>query len=181
MVYAHSITNDPGYKAAASTMRGVPEEQHLAQAGACSHYSNGNSCSLEERAEQGDHEAMKQLASQGDSYWLLVVAESAIEQDDPVEAWKWQFVALLHELDLTRSTLRAYHDEGSNAGEFYDSDFGGSMHIDGNEGLTLPKISDEQKSIAKATAEQVCYRTLKTDVTLGARGDVADLQPSPVG
>ncbi|MDT4860680.1 hypothetical protein FQZ97_952550 [compost metagenome] len=64
-------------------------------------------------------------------------------------------MALHYELDLTKSTMRAYHDGGSNAGEFYDSDFGGPMYVDGDEGLDLPTISDEQKLIAKAMAEQL--------------------------
>lgn len=152
MIYA-AITNDPDYRAAASTMKGVPEEQqwhkHLPED------ANNHSYSLEERAEEGDHEAMQQLASQGDSYWLRVVAQSAIEQGESVEAWKWQFVALHHGLDLTESTKRAYHDGGSNDGEFYDSDFGGPMHVDGYEGLRLPEISDAQKAAAKELAEQL--------------------------
>lgn len=151
MVYA-AITNDPDYIAAASTMKGVPEEQQWHKP--LPEDANNHSYSLEERAEKGDHEAMQQLASHGDSYWLRVVAQSVIEQGESVEAWKWQFVALHHGLDLTESTMRAYHDGGSNAGEFYDSDFGGPMYVDGDEGLVLPKIGDEQKSIAKAMAEQ---------------------------
>lgn len=152
MVYA-AITKDSAYKAAASSMKGVPEEQEWHKPVPAD--TNGDSESLEERAELGDHEAMQQMARQGDSYWLRVVAKSAMERGDSVAAWKWHFVALHHELDLTKSTMHAYHDGGLNNGEFYDSDFGGPMYVGGDEGLELPTISDEQKSIAKAMAEQL--------------------------
>ena len=156
--------NAPSYRERAVNMKGDIEWRALAET-ATSHEErnrwlwqaadDGDDSALEELARKGDSGAAEQLALWGDQHWLREVAEQAIEQGDSVAAWKWHFVALHYELDLTESTMRAYHDGGSNAGEFYDSDFGGPMYVDGDEGLELPKIGDEQKSIAKAMVEQL--------------------------
>jgi hypothetical protein len=148
---AVSMTGEIDWRALAKTASSN-EERHrwLWQAA-----DDGDDSALEELAQEGDSSAAAQLALWGDQHWLCEVVELAIELGDSVAAWKWHFVALHHELDLTKSTMRAYHDGGSNAGDFYDSDFGGPMYVAGNEGLELPKISDEQMSIAKAMAEQL--------------------------
>lgn len=156
--------NAPSYRERAVNMTGDIDWRALAET-ASSHEDrnrwlrqaadDGDDSALEELARKGDSGAAEQLALWGDQHWLREVAELAIEQGDPVAAWKWYFVALHYELDLTESTMRAYHDGGSNAGEFYDSDFGGPMYVDGDNGIELPKIGDEQKSIAKAMAEQL--------------------------
>jgi len=49
-------------------------------------------------------------------------------------------LASLHGVDLTASSMRAYHDGGPHHGEVYDSDFGGAMYADGDEGLRIPPI-----------------------------------------
>jgi hypothetical protein len=157
-------TNDPSYRERAVNMTGDIDLRALAET-ATSHEErnrwlqeaaeDGDESALQELAQEGDRSAAEQLALWGDQHWLREVAELAIEQGDSVAAWKWHFVALHHELDLTESTMRAYHDGGSNAGDFYDSDFGGPMYVAGDEGLELPKIGNEQKSIAKAMAEQL--------------------------
>ena len=64
-------------------------------------------------------------------------------------------VALARGEDLTRSTLAARHDGGSNDGEFYDSDFGGPLYVDGEEGLALPELAREQHREAKAKAQDL--------------------------
>ena len=156
--------NAPSYRERAVNMTGDVDWRALAETASSHEERNrwlwqaaddGDDSALEELARKGDSGAAEQLALWGDQHWLREVAEQAIEQGDSVAAWKWHFVALHHELDLTESTMRAYHDGGSNAGEFYDSDFGGPMYVDGDEGLELPMIGDEQKSIAKAMAEQL--------------------------
>lgn len=156
--------NAPSYRERAVNMTGDIDWRALAETAASHEERNrwlwqaaddGDDSALEELARKGDSGAAEQLALWGKQHWLREVAEQAIEQGDSVAAWKWHFVALHYELDLTESTMRSYHDGGSNAGEFYDSDFGGPMYVDGDEGLELPKIGDEQKSIAKAMAEQL--------------------------
>lgn len=156
--------NAPSYRERAVNMTGDIDWRALAET-ATSHEErnrwlwqaadDGDKSALEELAQEGDSSAAEQLALWGDQHWLREVAELAIEQGDPIAAWKWHFVALHYELDLRKSTMRAYHDGGSNDGEFYDSDFGGPMYVAGYEGLVLPKIGDEHKSIAKAMAEQL--------------------------
>jgi hypothetical protein len=67
-------------------------------------------------------------------------------------------VALARGEDLTISTLAARHDGGSNDGEFYDSDFGGPLYVDGDEGLVLPELDRAQHREAKATARDILRR-----------------------
>jgi hypothetical protein len=156
--------NAPSYRERAVNMTGDIDWRALAKTAASHEERNrwlrqaaddGDNSALEELARNGDSGAAEQLALWGDQHWLREVAELAIEQGDSVAAWKWHFVALHHELDLTTSTMSAYHEGGPNAGEFYDSDFGGNVYVDGYEGLELPKISDKQKSIAKTMAQQL--------------------------
>lgn len=156
--------NAPSYRERAVNMTGDIDWRALAET-ATSHEErnrwlwhaadDGDKFALEELAQEGDSSATEQLALWGDQHWLREVAELAIEQGDPIAAWKWHFVARHYELDLTKSTMRAYHDGGSNDGEFYDSDFGGPMYVAGYEGLVLPKISVEQTLIAQAMAKQL--------------------------
>jgi hypothetical protein len=156
--------NVPSYRERAVSMTGEIDWHALAETASSHEERNrwlrqaaddGDDSALEELAQEGDSSAAEQLALWGDEHWLREVAELAIEQGDSVAAWKWHFVALYYELDLTESTMRAYHDGGSNDGDFYDSDFGGPLYAAGDEGLELPTISDEQKSIAKVMAEQL--------------------------
>ncbi|MNV95308.1 hypothetical protein D3C71_1901880 [compost metagenome] len=67
----------------------------------------------------------------------------------------WQHLALKFGADLTKSTVRAYHDGGSHNGEFYDSDFGGPLFVDGDEGLQLPPLSRAGQSAAKGKAQTI--------------------------
>lgn len=73
--------------------------------------------------------------------WLRDAAARALSANDPVRAWALQYVALVRDEDLTSSTLAARHDGGSNNGEFYDSDFGGPLYVDGDEGPSWIKTS----------------------------------------
>lgn len=157
-------TNDPSYRERAVNMTGDIDWRALAETASSDEERNrwlrqaaddGDDSALEELAQEGDSSAAEQLALWGDQHWLREVAEHAIEQGDSVAAWKWHFVALHYELDLTESTLSARHDGGSHAGGFYDSQIGGPMYIDGDVGLELPAISNEQRSIAEAMAKQL--------------------------
>ncbi len=110
---------------------------------------------LEALASEGDVEAMQQLAIAGDTYLLRELAERALEEGQVVEAWAWQHIALKHRHDLTKSTLAARHEGGANHGEFYDSDFGGPLFVDGEEGLELPQLTRSQKAEAKRWAQEL--------------------------
>lgn len=122
----------------------------------------GHPTALEQLAREGDQDAAnKQLALEmaqaiaGDLGLIRGLAYDALRDGDAVGAWKWYFVALHHDVDLTQSTMRAYHEGGVRDGQLYNSDFGGSMYADGDEGLELPNISRKQKSLAKAMARQL--------------------------
>lgn len=113
---------------------------------------------LQEMAHLGDPWAEDRVGSRADSGWLRRVAERALDQGDVHRAWTWQYVALARGADLTRSTLAARHDGGLNDGQFYDSDFGGPLYVDGDEGLNLPEISKADHKAAKAKAQEILRR-----------------------
>nr|WP_315849770.1 hypothetical protein [uncultured Rhodoferax sp.] len=126
----------------------------------------GDTSALDKLATEGDQDAMHELTIQevakavaGNATFLRGFAEEALRDGDVVASWKWQFVALRHGLDLTKSTLSARHDGGSQDGDFYDSDFGGPMYASGDEGLELPDISDEQMKVARSMAKQLLAET----------------------
>ena len=115
----------------------------------------GSLRALETLAYQGDAWAEDRFVKYADSYWLRRFAERALENGDTLRAWTWQYVALRDHCDLTHSTLRARHSEGSNAGQLYDDDVGGPMYVDGDEGLELPELTTEQHSEAKSIARNI--------------------------
>ena len=125
---------------------------------------------LRAAAEQGSRTAMEALASEGDAWaedrvaewaddqWLRSAAERALDAGDVVRAWTWQYLALEHGVDLTHSTMAAYHDGGERDGQFYDSDFGGPLYAGGDEGLVLPDLDAFSHEVAKAKAEAIFSR-----------------------
>ncbi len=123
----------------------------------------GELSALEELAGQGDAWAEERFAQQGDIYWLRMAAERAVVVGDAMRAWTWQYLALEHGVDLTRSTMAAYHDGGQQDGQFYDSDFGGPMYVDGDEGLVLPAVSHAEQQAAKAQARKIFAKRPKGD------------------
>lgn len=116
---------------------------------------------LEHLVSVGDAWALDQVAQGGDAYWMRMAADCALDAADVLGAWTWQYLALEHGEDLTRSNMRAYHDGGSNDGQFYDSDFGGSMYVAGDEGLELPAMSDEDHRKALSKALEIYAQTEK--------------------
>lgn len=119
----------------------------------------GSASALQQLADGGDLWALERLAEQGDSVALRALAEEALERGDLVRAWVWQHLALSHGVDLTRSTMRAYHDGGPNDGEFYDSDFGGTLYVDGEEALVLPALEEAEQRRATSLAREIHDRT----------------------
>jgi TPR repeat protein len=119
---------------------------------------NGSRSALEELAHQGDTWAEERVAEWGDIHWLRSAVERALEKGDGLLAWTWQYLALKRGSDLTRSTMAAYHDGGQQDGQFYDSDFGGPMYVNGDEGLVLPKLRRTLHHVAKAKANAIFSR-----------------------
>jgi len=68
---------------------------------------------------------------------VIEIIEAASNDE---EKWFWYFVGLQHGIDVTQSNLRAIH---ADTGEDYD-DYG-PMDVVGDEGLSLPAISDQIK------------------------------------
>lgn len=118
----------------------------------------GSDSALRTLAGNGDAWAQERLAEHGDIDALRDLAERAVENGDLVKAWTWQHLALLNGVDLTVSTMRAYHDGGQQHGEFYDSDFGGAMYADGDEGLRLPPLQIAEDQRAKSLAREIHAR-----------------------
>ena len=125
---------------------------------------------LRTAAEQGSRTAMEALASEGDAWaedrvaewaddhWLRSAAERALDAGNVVRAWTWQYLAMEQGVDLTRSTMAAYHDGGERDGQFFDSDFGGPLYAGGDEGLVLPDLDPSSHEVAKAKAESIFSR-----------------------
>lgn len=106
-------------------------------------------------ARRGDTTALTQLAAGGDIDAIRTLATQALDSDNVMDAWQWQQLALLYGHDLTLSTMRAYHDGGERDGQFYDSDFGGGLYVDGEEGLELPSIGKTQRTEAAKRAQAI--------------------------
>lgn len=119
----------------------------------------GSRTALEALAADGDARAEDQVAAWAETHWLRSAAERAIDSGDAMRAWTWQYLALERGVDLTRSTMAAYHDGGERHGQFYDSDFGGPLYADGDEGLELPELSRASHREAKAKAKAILRLT----------------------
>lgn len=119
----------------------------------------GSRTALEALAVDGDAWAEDQVAAWAQPHWLRSAANRAIDSGDAMRAWTWQYLALERGVDLTRSTMAAYHDGGERNGQFYDSDFGGPLYADGDEGLELPELSRASHRVAKAKAKAILQRT----------------------
>jgi hypothetical protein len=118
----------------------------------------GSRTATEALAFQGDAWAEDRVAEWADDHWLRSAAERALDAGLVVRAWTWQYLALEHGVDLTRSTMAAYHDGGERDGQFYDSDFGGPLYAGGDEGLVLPDLDPSSHQVAKAKAEAIFSR-----------------------
>jgi hypothetical protein len=119
----------------------------------------GSRTALEALAADGDAWAEDQVAAWAEPHRLRAAADRAIDAGDAMRAWTWQYLALERGVDLTRSTMAAYHDGGERNGQFYDSDFGGPLYADGDEGLELPELSRASHREAKAKAKVIIGRT----------------------
>jgi hypothetical protein len=119
----------------------------------------GSRTALEALAADGDAWAEDQVAAWAEPHWLRSAADRAIDSRDAMRAWTWQYLALERGVDLTRSTMAAYHDGGERDGQFYDSDFGGPLYANGDEGLELPELSRASHREAKARAKAILRRT----------------------
>lgn len=79
----------------------------------------GSRSALEQLARAGDEWAEERLAESGDADWLRSAAERALAKGDALRAWTWQYLALEHGADVTKSTMAAYHDGGERDGQFW--------------------------------------------------------------
>ncbi|WP_407279281.1 hypothetical protein U5817_00050 [Aromatoleum evansii] len=113
----------------------------------------GSSRALEELADFGDAWALRTLAESGDVDAIRELAERA-RKTDLREAWMWQYVAKRMGTDLTRSSLRAYHDGGLYDGQDYDDDQGGPLYVAGDEGLQLTPLSPPEDRAARKMAHE---------------------------
>lgn len=151
----------------AEQMAGDVDADRMAQIAATPHAraawlrtaaEGGSESALRQIAWDGEAWAQERLAEQGDIDALREVAERAVDGGDAMKAWTWQHLALLYGVDLTVSTMRAYHDGGPQDGEFYDSDFGGAMYADGDEGLRLLPLGPQEDQRARLLAREIHER-----------------------
>ncbi len=92
-------------------------------------------------AEAGDTEAMRQLIEEYD-------------QPDLVRCWTWVFFAKLMDVDLTMDAHYAIDEDGSP----YDDDVGGTVYVDGRDGVVIDPISAEQDAAARHAAQELFER-----------------------
>jgi hypothetical protein len=115
----------------------------------------GDLSALHELASSGDMPSLERLAAVGDERTLYELAQDALERGDTLAVWTWHRLALLHDYDMRRSTMSAYHADGVREGQFYDSDFGGPIYAGGDEGLELP---DADEALQRAAADAAAAR-----------------------
>ena len=72
------------------------------------------------------------------------------DTNDDEEKWLWYFVGLQHDIDVTKDDYRAIN---AYTGEDYD-DYGPAVAV-GDEGLSLPVISDDIKAKLENTAAKL--------------------------
>ena len=122
-----AVFDSPEFFALAERMAGDVDADRMAQIAATpgaraawlrTAAEGGSDSALRTLARGGEVWAQERLADQGDIGALRDVAERAVEDGDLMKAWTWQHLALLHGVDLTVSTMRAYHDGGPQNGEF---------------------------------------------------------------
>jgi len=136
-------------RAAALTLDQTERTQLLKRAAAQLHPA-----ALRQLAQSGDRDATCTLAEGGDRECLIKLAREAIAAGDGEQAWRWQFVAQHHGLDLTDGHAEAFHAEGLFANQRYDDDQGGPMYVLEDESVPLPAISEQAKGRARAQAAQ---------------------------
>jgi hypothetical protein len=117
--------------------------------------AEGSSRALRELADTGDEAALRSLAIKGDINAIRTLAGRSMEAERPTDAWTWLYLSQMHGVDLTRSSLAAYHDGGEHDGEFYDSDFGGPMYVAGDDAFIGPELSDNEHAMARETAHEM--------------------------
>lgn len=154
----------PGFIALAERLDGSVDAEHMARFATTQEArlqwlrqaaEEGSQWALEELADFGDAWAEERFARRAGAHWLRIAAERALAENDAVRAWTWQYVALARGEDLTRSTLAARHDGGEKDNEFYDSDFGGPLYVDGDEGLALPDLDPAGRREARTNALRI--------------------------
>jgi len=87
-------------------------------------------------AESGDIESMRRLIEEFD-------------QDNLQRSWAWLYFAQLLGTDLTQDDYYAIHENGSE----YDDDVGGPIFVDGQGGIRLASLSDDQDASARQLAQ----------------------------
>ena len=160
------VFRDPQFFAIAEACQGVADAKRMAKVAARLGDRDAQRRWLRVAAEEGSSSALQELGDYGDAWALRTLAESgdvdAIRQlavraveTDLREAWMWQYVAKRMGTDLTRSSLRAYHDGGLYDGQDYDDDQGGPLYVAGDEGLQLTPLSPPEDRAARRMAHEL--------------------------
>jgi hypothetical protein len=89
-------------------------------------------------AEQGDTEAMRELIE-------------GYDRANPLRCWTWFYLAEKLGIDLTKDEYRAIHEDGSD----YDDDVGGTVFVDGRDGVRLMPIAPDQQDAAQLAATEL--------------------------
>lgn len=184
IVAAGANSVDPERMAKVVDMLGDPEEESQWLYVAA---EQGSSSAIEQLAQRGDFQALRTLAVSGNSNAVRYLAEIESEinngsfealkaqagsgnldairhlaeiasKTNLLEAWMWQYFAELLGVDLTESSMRAYHDGGLYDGQEYDDDHGGALYVDGDEGLHMNPLDVHQDAEARERARKLFER-----------------------
>jgi hypothetical protein len=167
-----AVFNDPRYFDLAERGTGAIDAQHMAKIADSRNdkesrrkwlrvaAEEGSIAAIESLAQDGDVWALRNQAKNGDVHAIRALAEMAMEKN-LVEAWHWVYVAKMLGVDLTASTMRAYHDGGQQDGQEYDDDYGGALDADGDEGLKLKELKPVQKRVARNLARSFFNKILR--------------------
>ena len=89
-----------------------------------------------EAAKRGDVKAMRELIE-------------SFDRANPLKCWTWFYLAKMRGVDLSKDRYVAIGDDG----RAYDDDVGGPLYADGQDGVKLTSISDEDDEVARQMAD----------------------------
>ncbi|MEO6422461.1 MAG: hypothetical protein ABIR84_07230 [Candidatus Nitrotoga sp.] len=67
------------------------------------------------------------------------------------QCWTWAYLSQLVGTDLAQDAHYAIHEDGSK----YDDDVGGSIYVEGRDGVDLEPLSAEQDATARLAAQKM--------------------------
>lgn len=112
---------------------------------------------------------LRRAAFNGDYDAMRIIVEQT-EKAPTVETWIFIYLGRLLGKDVTKSTMRAYHQDGPYHGQEYDDDFGGNLYVDGAEELAVPELDPVADRQAQDAANKLYFSLSASDPITGPKG-----------